>query len=71
MFLISFHYFCTLLSWGLVKDSTQLQGATYLQNYAVAYCQMLKRNLLLKEKNGCCHRPRFVKAYSEFKQRRF
>ena len=48
-----------------------MQGATYLQNYAVAYCQMLKRNLLLKEKNGCCHRPRFVKAYRELKQRRF
>ena len=68
VFTISAHY---CLGVWYRPSPNSMQGATYSQNYAVEYCQMLKWNLLLKEINGCCHRHRYVKAHSEFKQRRF
>ena len=68
VFTISAHY---CLGVWYRPSPNSMQGATYLQNYAEEYCQMLKWNLLLKEINGCCHRHRYVKAYREFKQRRF
>ena len=62
VFTISAHYY---LGVWYRPSPNSMQGATYLQNYAVEYCQMLKWNLLLKEINGCCHRHRYVKAYRE------